>query len=186
MIVDIKPETDKEVNDRLVNKVLAEYFGKNDRDVIDRDVRNSDIRVKDFLCVINLALFVKGEEDDKKMFDRFIFHPSADKCQEDECWICAVRDCPYGEPLHYHHDGCPACYGVESKIRNAVDILAKDALECWNSRSKDAVLNRAMYHRIDALVLAISKIESVSFVDACKKLGIDYDELQVMMGDEKK
>ena len=26
-----------------------------------------------------------------------------------ECMACGVRDCPYGEPLHYHHDGCPAC-----------------------------------------------------------------------------
>ena len=21
----------------------------------------------------------------------------------------AVSDCPHDEPLHYHHDGCPAC-----------------------------------------------------------------------------
>lgn len=21
----------------------------------------------------------------------------------------AKKDCPYNEPLHYHHDGCPAC-----------------------------------------------------------------------------
>lgn len=26
-----------------------------------------------------------------------------------ECMACGVRDCPHGEPLHYHHDGCPAC-----------------------------------------------------------------------------
>ena len=24
----------------------------------------------------------------------------------------AIMDCPYGEPLHYHHDGCPACFGA--------------------------------------------------------------------------
>ena len=22
----------------------------------------------------------------------------------------AVEDCPHNEILHYHHDGCPACY----------------------------------------------------------------------------
>ena len=22
---------------------------------------------------------------------------------------CGARDCPDGEPLHYHHDGCPCC-----------------------------------------------------------------------------
>jgi len=26
-----------------------------------------------------------------------------------ECLACGERDCPHGEPLHYHHDGCPAC-----------------------------------------------------------------------------
>jgi hypothetical protein len=39
------------------------------------------------------------------------FHPARDECLEPECVDCAVRDCPYGEPLHYHHDGCPACDG---------------------------------------------------------------------------
>jgi len=30
-------------------------------------------------------------------------------CPVDECSMCSVRDCPVGEPLHYHHDGCPYC-----------------------------------------------------------------------------
>lgn len=32
-----------------------------------------------------------------------------EKCPANECMICAVIDCPHGEPLHFHHDGCPAC-----------------------------------------------------------------------------
>ena len=28
-----------------------------------------------------------------------------------ECLACGARDCPHGEPLHYHHDGCPSCDG---------------------------------------------------------------------------
>lgn len=28
-----------------------------------------------------------------------------------ECIPCGVRDCPEGEPLHWHHDGCPECNG---------------------------------------------------------------------------
>lgn len=27
-----------------------------------------------------------------------------------ECLDCGERDCPHGDPLHYHHDGCPSCY----------------------------------------------------------------------------
>lgn len=26
-----------------------------------------------------------------------------------ECLACGARDCPHGEPFHWHHDGCPAC-----------------------------------------------------------------------------
>lgn len=36
-------------------------------------------------------------------------HPPTDECPDPECMVCAVRDCPDQEPLHYHHDGCPCC-----------------------------------------------------------------------------
>ena len=28
----------------------------------------------------------------------------------EECEKCGERDCPFGCDMHYHHDGCPACY----------------------------------------------------------------------------
>lgn len=33
------------------------------------------------------------------------------QCQTDECAVCGQIVCPYNEPLHFHHDGCPACDG---------------------------------------------------------------------------
>lgn len=30
-------------------------------------------------------------------------------CRDPECMCCGARDCPHNEPMHYHHDGCPAC-----------------------------------------------------------------------------
>lgn len=36
-------------------------------------------------------------------------HLPTEECDEPECWVCGFRDCPYGEPLHYDKDGCPAC-----------------------------------------------------------------------------
>jgi len=33
-------------------------------------------------------------------------------CPDPECFACGVRDCPDGEPLHYHHDGYPVCSGA--------------------------------------------------------------------------
>lgn len=26
-----------------------------------------------------------------------------------ECMTCSTIVCPHKEPLHFHHDGCPAC-----------------------------------------------------------------------------
>ncbi|MCK9371159.1 hypothetical protein M0R04_14705 [Candidatus Dojkabacteria bacterium] len=42
-------------------------------------------------------------------------HPATKFCEDDECIYCGYRDCPHHEPLHYHHDGCPACITEEAK-----------------------------------------------------------------------
>lgn len=34
-------------------------------------------------------------------------------CGDGECMDCGAIVCPYGEPLHFHHDGCPACCQFE-------------------------------------------------------------------------
>lgn len=31
-----------------------------------------------------------------------------------ECSLCGILDCPLGDPLHYHHDGCPSEYVARS------------------------------------------------------------------------
>lgn len=37
-------------------------------------------------------------------------------CQDPECTTCAILLCPFAEPLHYHHDGCPACAYHEDNV----------------------------------------------------------------------
>lgn len=39
-------------------------------------------------------------------------HPPAEACPDTECLVCGVRACPDGEPLHFHHDGCPSRCGA--------------------------------------------------------------------------
>jgi len=34
---------------------------------------------------------------------------------DEESCILGVIDCPKGEPLHYHHDGCPVCWKPEGE-----------------------------------------------------------------------
>ena len=36
-----------------------------------------------------------------------------DHCPYAECQECAELICPHREPLHFHHDGCPACCGAK-------------------------------------------------------------------------
>jgi hypothetical protein len=61
-------------------------------------------------------------------------HP--DDCMEDECLFCGVRDCPHNEPLHYHHDGCPACYSaqkspsIHDSPSETSDVLENDEDKC--------------------------------------------------------
>ena len=43
-------------------------------------------------------------------------HPATQDCPDAECDVCAFRDCPHHETLHYHHDGCPACHGPERSV----------------------------------------------------------------------
>jgi hypothetical protein len=50
-------------------------------------------------------------------------HLPTDQCPDQECLICGVRDCPHGEPLHYHHDGCPACYFDEEFPKHSEEEL---------------------------------------------------------------
>ena len=43
---------------------------------------------------------------------------------DDECDFWVQEDeCPHNEPLHNHHDGCPACYSqyVDDKIQQEAD-----------------------------------------------------------------
>lgn len=52
------------------------------------------------------------EEPEKCFYYEYKWnHPPYIKCDTDECTICSLRDCPKGEPLHFHHEGCPACCG---------------------------------------------------------------------------
>ncbi len=39
-------------------------------------------------------------------------HPPASMCPDSECLVCGYRACPKREPMHFHHDGCPARCGV--------------------------------------------------------------------------
>lgn len=43
------------------------------------------------------------------MVDKLLAH-----CPDGECFTCGEAVCPHGEPLHFHHDGCPACYQEEA------------------------------------------------------------------------
>lgn len=42
-------------------------------------------------------------------------HPPAEQCEIEECLVCGLRDCPMKDPLHYHHDGCPAEWLAEQQ-----------------------------------------------------------------------
>jgi hypothetical protein len=78
-------------------------------------------------------------------------HPPTDECPDPECYICGTRDCPKHEPLHYHHDGCPACtqedrYGIRIVVVNWGCVTGsreemKALLKKWKETSEDSMKN---------------------------------------------
>ena len=52
-----------------------------------------------------------------------------EQCPGGECCDqCAQIFCPYGEPLHFHHDGCPCCsmlHEPASRIEQAKQRVAR-------------------------------------------------------------
>ena len=67
------------------------------------------------------------DEAIKLLEEKILEHESYEKatctgdwitCPNEECMVCGVRECPNNEPLHYHHDGCPACWQEQEKIDN--------------------------------------------------------------------
>jgi hypothetical protein len=35
------------------------------------------------------------------------------RCTQFECAACAWIVCPWHDPLHFHHDGCPSCSPIK-------------------------------------------------------------------------
>lgn len=80
-----------------------------------------DERAEDFIsCLGNGKTIEQCEADNDKIDEELSLscpdfekeaknHPATTDCPDSECYICGWRDCPHHEPLHYHHDGCPAC-----------------------------------------------------------------------------
>lgn len=40
---------------------------------------------------------------------RIAVHVPTNECDDGECMICSMRDCPDGNEMHYDKDGCPDC-----------------------------------------------------------------------------
>lgn len=55
-------------------------------------------------------------------------HKNTEHCINEECIFCGYNDCPHHEPLHYHHDGCPACF-QEEVTKECPELFEKKALQ---------------------------------------------------------
>jgi len=74
--------------------------------------------------VFNPAELGKGAAHRQLVQDAQGHHPK-DACPE-ECILCGVRDCPYENPLHYHHDGCPACQAARRQAKEKEQSALSD------------------------------------------------------------
>lgn len=54
-----------------------------------------------------------------------------DHCKDAKCSICAEIVCKHHEPLHFHHDGCPACEKAMTPEQIGNSWLENSSLEKW-------------------------------------------------------
>lgn len=78
-------------------------------------------------------------------------HRNSALCPEDECIVCAMIDCPHGEPFHYHHDGCPACHSDLDFIERIADCLSSHCVDYEFAVEKARCENKAGDGRIKRL-----------------------------------
>lgn len=46
-------------------------------------------------------------------------------CNDAECEECSKLICPFKDPLHFHHDGCPSCHNVPKEHINKEFEISK-------------------------------------------------------------
>lgn len=75
----------------------------NDEDIYDIIIalRTPEVITKEFTF---LHFLIEAEFKAGTLTDEIL-----NRCSDGECLACARIVCPYHEPLHFHHDGCPAC-----------------------------------------------------------------------------
>jgi hypothetical protein len=74
----------------------------------DRKLRSSDP-----LYITQLCAALDAARDELAETKRLLamIDPLLNHCDKDggECHMCGQIVCPHKDPLHFHHDGCPAC-----------------------------------------------------------------------------
>lgn len=102
------------------------YFAHHPRQTVVFPLPATDMDSQAHMPMVRRANPESGGEDEDLAANRDHnmdqSHPAAEVCDIDECMICARRDCPRGEPLHYHHDGCPCCDMPLPLLERDVDI----------------------------------------------------------------
>jgi hypothetical protein len=76
-----------------------ESWGERDR----RRLAEARGKVREFLAEGNNLIYALNRM-------RLDAPPCEPRCDDEYCAACAMTECPHHEPLHRHHDGCPACY----------------------------------------------------------------------------
>jgi len=65
---------------------------------------------------------------------------------ETECIDCGAIDCPHGDPMHYHHDGCPSCWTAanDAERQQATTTSAHDITAATDNNEREHA-NRSSY-----------------------------------------
>lgn len=93
-----------------------------------------------FKVIAHLAEMEKALVKYSQVVDSLLNHCGVGECEE-----CSKIVCPYNEPLHFHHDGCPACCNPdESGCFKYFDVLTSTPSDSLNRLQELECKERAM------------------------------------------
>lgn len=82
-------------------------------------------------------------------------------CQINECEECSKIICPFNEPLHFHHDGCPACCNAPEGTKTWLDEITPPISSQYVKREVADKLARLLTRQTTGQTLQFSDYKEI-------------------------
>lgn len=97
-----------------------------------------------------------------------------DSCTDDECSVCSLLICPHFEPLHFHHDGCPACSMLHDWTPECDDYFCANTVRAERAEIKakrDAAIHASSLSKAQKdILIELGDVIEDAYLDYIRRL----------------